>query len=161
MKKPLLIGEDNPRHSDPRFALYPYPEGCSGDRLCRLIMGLAAADYLRRFERFNLCAGKWSAPEARRRAAEIQASQSLGGVVVLLGSKVAGAFGLRFTPFETYSFNAPERDLSKLVAAIEAGTGSPRLTYVVLPHPSGRNLLWNAPGAFERARALLFETGAL
>jgi hypothetical protein len=52
------------------------------------------------------------------------------------------AFGLEFRPF-----------------TVMAMVG--RWRAVLLPHPSGRNLLWNAPGAFERARALLAEVGVL
>jgi hypothetical protein len=43
----------------------------------------------------------------------------------------------------------------------------PLLTYrpeediVLLPHPSGRNLMWNDPGIVERARHLLRGAGIL
>lgn len=69
--KPLLVGEANPYGSDPAFALYPSPPGCSGDRLCRLVMGLDPDDYLERFERANLCPRRWSLAEARTRAADL------------------------------------------------------------------------------------------
>jgi hypothetical protein len=38
----LLLGEANPYGGDPRYALYPEPEGSSGWRLCHMVMGLGA-----------------------------------------------------------------------------------------------------------------------
>ncbi len=149
--KPLLVGEDNPYGSDPTKALYPYPDGSAGWRLCRLVMDLPRAEYLRRFERVNLCAGKWSLREARTTAMELRGRPSWPPpAVVLLGRKVAEAFGLGGASFfgrvsDSYS---PEEWLH-----VER--------FVLLPHPSSRCRLWNRPGAFEEARALLREVGVL
>lgn len=49
----LLCGLDNPQSSDPRYALYPEPARCAGERLMKLL-GLSKRDYLRLFERANL-----------------------------------------------------------------------------------------------------------
>lgn len=140
--KPLLVGEANPYQTDPRlaqrFALYPDPPGCAGWRLCKLVMGLEPADYLTRFDRANLCDGKWGMREARARAAEIQKRL---GVSVLFGAKVCSAFDVEFKPFAAYI------------------TGSN--DFVILPHPSGLSRAWNEPGAFERARGVLREAGVL
>lgn len=134
--KPLLVGEDNPQSHDPRHALYPYPPGCSGERLCRLVMGLSHHEYLRSFDRVNLCAKKWGTREARENAGKLV--QVRLSPIVMLGAKVRDAFGAGRLPFF-------ERE-GRLVA---------------LPHPSGRNRAWNEPGAFERARQLLRDAGVL
>lgn len=127
----LLVGEDNPYSRDPRYALYPDPPGSAGGRLCFKIMGLTKKEYIRRFERVNLCAGKWDTYEAEGRAGEI-ARQLKWEHVVLLGSRVNTAFGLfHRPPFTFYG------------------------RYVTLPHPSGRNRAWNEPGAIQKARDFL------
>jgi hypothetical protein len=148
MMKPLLVGEANPYGADPRYALYPYPERASGDRLCRLVMGLEPREYLRRFDRVNLCPQRWSAPKARENAGEIMAGEHQK--IVLLGSKVAGAFGLEYKPF-TVTF--PKNPEFKDMALARSLT--------ILPHPSGLCRIWNEPGAFDKARAALTAAGVL
>lgn len=131
MNKPLLVGEQNPYGGDPQFALYPAPEGCSGHRLCCLVLKMRRTDYLREFERVNLCDGGWNMREARVRARKLRA---WGAPVVLLGAKVARAF--EFHPFRPFT-------------VLDDGK------VLVLPHPSGLCRTWNESGAFERARALV------
>lgn len=126
--RPLLVGEANPWGSDPEFALYPLPEHASGGRLARFL-GLSHGQYLRLFDRRNLCPSRWSMPEARAQAELIRAEGREH--VVLLGAKVAKAFGLPYLPF----------------------TRSAHL--FLLPHPSGLNRIWNQPDAVPRARSLL------
>lgn len=140
----LLVGECNPYQEKERarFALYPYPERSAGGRLCRVILGLEPRAYLAAYHRANLCSGSWSIPAARRRAQELMQefyAPDRELPIVLLGAKVAEAFGQRFEPF-THSSTGP---------------------FVLLPHPSGLSRLWNESGTFERARALLREAGAL
>ena len=144
--KPLLVGEANPYGASPAMALYPLPEGASGDRLCRLIMGLERRDYLKRFDRVNLCPERWSQPLARANARAIMNGEDR--VVVLLGSKVAGAFGYLYEPFTV-----------KKQDWVEGGTG-PR-TFVLLPHPSGLCRAWNNDGAYDKAREALRLAGVL
>lgn len=137
--RPLLVGESNPYGADPHFALYPEPRGASGDRLCRMIMGLSGGAYMARFDRVNLCVGKWSVVKARERAAELLAGPH--EVFVLLGSKVRAAF-----------------------LGGNSTTGIARLpgkTLVCLHHPSGLCRAWSVPGAVEEARKLLVDGGAL
>lgn len=143
----LLLGEDNPRSSDPRHALYPYPPGCAGWRLAEKVAGWGSSAQLAMW-RTNLCAGRWSTREARDRAREILAAgdDAPWRVVVLLGTKVADAF-------------------RHVDARVPEGTflghrlpGGP--TLVLLPHPSGRCRAWNAPTSVERARELLSLAGA-
>lgn len=131
--KPLLVGEANPYGGDPDYALFPFPENSAGGRLCHKVMGLTRREYLERFDRVNLCPSVWRTKDARRRSIEIEESRH-GGVVVLLGAKVTRAFGFEFEPFTQY-------------------VGF--LRYVTLPHPSGLSRAWNAPGSYERARAVL------
>ena len=143
--RPLLVGEDNPYClRDPDMALYPYPDGSAGWRLAVRIMGLPRAEYLRRFDRVNLCAGRWSAGEARDRAKDlVSAGTPHRPAIVLLGGKVCRAFDVEFAPFTLLSRTALAR------------------CAVILPHPSGRSRAWNEPGAFERARAVLRDAGVL
>lgn len=141
--KTLLIGEANPYGADPKFALYPYPEQSAGGRLCRQILGLQAVAYLRRFDRVNLCGAVWSLKHARSSALAIL--ENAARPTVLLGAKVCRAFNIPYAPFDKVTSSS--------------STGPREL--VILPHPSGRCLLWNAAGAFERARAVLREAGAL
>jgi hypothetical protein len=132
--KPLLVGEDNPYGSDPRYALYPEPPNSAGGRLCRLVLGLTVRQYIGHFNRVNLCAGKWSMAEARRNAGLIR-RRAVDTPVILLGAKVCAAFDLPFAPF--------------------SHSGS----IAILPHPSGRCRAWSEPGAFGRARGLLLAMG--
>jgi len=136
----ILIGENNPYGGAPEFALYCYPPGCAGYRL-RRILGLPQHQYLA-LHRTNLCVGGWSNARARARASELLDPHAPWRVMVLLGRKVTEAFvkvvldDVPLVPFAT--------------RAICPGT-----TLVSLPHPSGRNLVWNQPSARERARQIL------
>lgn len=139
--KPLLVGETNPYGADPKFALYPLPEKSAGGRLCTKIMGLTRLEYLQRFDRVNLCAGKWSMKEARHRAVDLLGTDERS-TLVLFGAKVTRAFDIDFFPFQI-THRQHERRV------------------VILPHPSGLCRAWNEPGAYERARAVLREAGVL
>lgn len=129
--KPILVGESNPYGSDPRYALYPYPDGCSGDRLARQILGMSREHYLEVFDRVNLCGGGWSKWLADMSAARLA---SEGRRLILLGSKVSGSFGFAFEPF------------SKPVRGV-----------LIMPHPSGRCRLWNDGVNIQRAREAVSE----
>lgn len=150
--KPLLVGEANPYGGDPAFALYPHPERASGHRLATLVMGLEPREYVRRFDRQNLCPEDWSVPVARATAQAIAAGPR--EIVVLLGAKVTKSFLFDYEPFTVRKknfFKSGEDEWR--VTAVK--------TFVILPHPSGLCRLWNEPGAFERARSVLVESGAL
>lgn len=148
-----LIGESNPYGADPYYALYPLPPHASGGRLMR-ILGLDENAYLAAFERRNLLIGnRWSAPAARRAAVALLGEVSGGqvepewsksttigaGKLVLLGAKVAGAFGLDYRA----SLLSPVRLLAD-------GVLTPVL---VIPHPSGLNRAWADPALAPRVRA--------
>ena len=139
--KTLIVGESNPYSSDPRLALYPVPKKGSGYNLCARIMGLEVREYLRRFDRTNLCASKWSARLAETTAAIIRASDRK--IVVVCGARVAHAFGVPSDPFVAHQHSANEPML------------------VVLPHPSGLCRVWNDPESYARAKSILAAHGVI
>ena len=132
----LLVGELNPYGSRPELALFHLPRGASGDRL-RALMGLSDVDYHRYLSRANLCEGKWELSRARGRAAVLAATRS-EEVFVLLGSRVQLAF---------------EGPLNFSVTSVAGGRG--KIVMVSLPHPSGRNLMWNDPETRARVPRIL------
>ena len=136
--KPILVGLHNPHSPYAEFALWPYPHGGSGDRLCRLL-GLTPMEYLALFDRVNLLIGGggalvWSrtmARMARHRACELleyyAREEKSPRHWILLGARVCAAFALPFEPML-------ERRLNGDFVS-------------VLPHPSGRCRVWNAPAS--------------
>jgi hypothetical protein len=149
----LLVGEANPYGGDPEMALYHLPRGASGDRL-REILGLRDATY-EAIPKANLCPQEWDLREARGRAERLFYGPS--DVLVLLGARVRLAFGApgneglfaseRRTTLERRGYaGAP-------IPEAPAAPGEKILVY--LPHPSGRNPIWNNPEARARARSLL------
>lgn len=131
MSRPMLVGELNSRTNDPRYALWPSPKHCSGGRLCHKILNMAEDDYLRLFDRINLCVGEWSLSRARRVAQELVHG---GAKCILLGARVCSAFGVPYAPY---------------------GASGDRL--LVLPHPSGLCRVWNQQDAVGRARNAVVE----
>ena len=137
----LLVGEVNPYAERPDLALYPLPTGAAGHRLM-LHLGLWRRTYVG-LERVNLCTDRWANGAARDRARELLRSRVVPTVFVLLGVRVADAFDAPGPPY-TYS--------TRVVHAQPGGHVLARL-----PHPSGRNPLWNPPEARQRAREMLRE----
>lgn len=132
LRRIVLVGEDNPLSSAPEHALYPHPPGCAGNRLMKLL-GLPVQQYLA-INRMNLCTRSWDGKEAKRRAQLVLADPSAPWrVVVMLGSKVKRAFGIDCNFF--YYTTEP--------STVEWMHGP--VTLVSLPHPSGRNRVWNDP----------------
>lgn len=147
---PIIVGEVNPYGSTGANALLDEPRGSSGWRL-RVILGLTTDHYLA-LRRYNLCTERWSLAAARKRADEIRQTHP-DRVLVLLGVKVAAAFGLQDGhPFSAVGESYRDHYSTREAVAMEVGE---RPTYVLLPHPSGLNRAWNEPGALERARALV------
>lgn len=126
--RPLLVGELNPHSARRDRALAPLPRGAAGDRL-RKVLGMTDREYLRAFVRTNLCWRRWSRRQARREATVI--ARTWPGPVVLLGQKVAAAFGLEYRPL----------------------TRDGR--FLVVPHPSGRCRAWNDPTVGNAVRQLV------
>ena len=133
---PLLVGELNPYGADPHYALFCEPEHSAGGRMCRLVCALRRPTYLA-LHRVNLCDGRWSMKSARAKAEKLTLTGAPWNVVVMLGRKVADAFGYRD------GFFSVRRDEV--------------FTLVSLPHPSGLCREWNRPHAFQTARSLLQE----
>jgi len=132
----VLVGEMNPYRGRPDFDMYDLPVRASGHRLRTLVLGVPRVEYYRRFVRRNLCVEKWSAPAARKRAAEL-CEEFPTQTFVLLGKKVRDAFGI----YSVKDFDVIQRER----------------TVVLLPHPSGLCRAWGEDGAFARARAVLGE----
>lgn len=127
--KPILLGMNNPHSADPAHALYPSPEGCSGHRLWKMIYEASAmtrAEYVRLFDRRNLCQGSWNARAAPALGDEFRKSLVPGTRVVVLGQKVWRALGLNMT---TVRPRTRVRDS--------------KFSFYYLPHPSGLNQYYN------------------
>lgn len=151
--KVLLVGELNPYGGPDSNALVPWPVGCAGHRLQSKILGVDEETYLA-MNRRNLCRAVWNLGDARIAAQEICVADVWPWTsIVLLGRKVAQAFWMRgskkfdpntiverMMPFGVYS---SRRDWEHPVPI------------VTLPHPSGRNTIWNNAGAIDQARSLL------
>jgi len=127
--KPLIVGESNPYGGHADFALYPSPDGCSGHRLCCLILRMRRKVYIDSFDRVNLVVGKWAMKSARSAAAHLRTEH---GRIILLGSKVCAAFDIPFKPF--------------------SGHEEDGVRFAILPHPSGLCRLWRDPDAGAKAR---------
>jgi hypothetical protein len=97
--------------------------------------------YLTHFDRLNLCRSKWALRDARERARNIVLTRS--GPIILLGKLVCKAFDLDYHPFTSTKLREDGGHV------------------VLLPHPSGRCILWNQPDAITKARNLLRAAGAL
>lgn len=135
----ILVGEDNPYGSDPRYALYDEPKHSAGGRLRRMVFGIPKRVYFDRelFERGNLCTGKWKMKEARQQAYAVLRERP-DATIIMFGRKVATAFsplvGARTPPLEC--FEVRDRLMS-------------------LPHPSGLNRQWADPETLKAVRYLL------
>lgn len=137
----VIVGEDNPYEEDPKMALFHLPRGASGDRL-RVHLGMSDTDY-RGIPKMNLCKRSWDPVEAVATAEEILDSHD---VVVCLGAKVRAAFGVK----DCWAREVRAADVTWVLS--DPGH---RCTVVTIPHPSGRSMAWNDPGARARARTLL------
>lgn len=133
----LLVGENPGANTHPDLPLFPWPERSSAGRLLEM-SGLTAGQYLGGLYRRNLVdEPRWSRSAGAHRARSIVTAlfeMPKGLRVVLCGSKVARAFGLRvewWTPVRLDS----------------------RQTCVVVPHPSGLNRVYNDDSARARTGA--------
>lgn len=130
----VIVGEEGPADGK---ALFPYPTHRTGGRLCSLIMRLSPMQYLDEYARVNLCHGGWDSRAARRVAREVLDAEP--ECLVLLGSRVCAAFGVVYVPF----------------AYRTSGLDATRTRYVVLPHPSARNRMWNDKDTVAKSRRAL------
>lgn len=140
--RPMIVGEAPP----PRGCREPL-DGDAGRRMARYA-GTTLSELLRVTDRTNLLStwpggdeqGSEFPPGAARQAAVALAASLTGRRVLLLGRRVAAAFGLRSAPILTFM----ESD-------------ELRCTVAVLPHPSGQNTWWNDLGHRATARSFLAE----
>lgn len=106
-------------------------DGPAGDRLARLAGMADRGELLQRFDAVNLL-GRWpgssgkGAAWPRERSRRAARRRPLRGVCVLLGLRVAGAYGLEALGFYEW---------------LDTG----RALAVAIPHPSGVNHLYNDP----------------
>jgi hypothetical protein len=133
-----LVGECPGEGTRRELPLFPHPKNSAGGRLLAM-SGLSAAEYLGRLYRFNLFVAhqpQWRPWMARERAllahAMFRSQFPEGHRVVLCGQRVGAAFG--FTKF--WELHVMD-DIS----------------YVCVPHPSGRNRAYNNPNARVATRA--------
>lgn len=132
----LLVGEAPGPRTSKKLPLFPYPTNSAGGRLLKM-SGLGAGQYLGRLLRRNLMEAydlAWDAEVAGQHALNIINEQPAGRRVVLLGSRVGRAFGFA--------------DFYK-VAEVNGAV------YCCIPHPSGRNLLYNDVNHRIAARAAI------
>lgn len=136
--KPILVGMVNPHNLDPRWALAPFGKNTAGKRLFLILKSRVPAvrriEYVKRFERVNLCHGTYDETRAHMGAQMLREKWS-GRHILLLGGAVRRAFG--FPPC--------------LIDPVEDGGN----TWFQLPHPSGRCLWYNDPTNRARAADLL------
>lgn len=128
----IFVGETNP-YGDPAWALFPWPQASAGWWLPRRLE-LDEDDYIHSFDHCNLLqVERWSAPQARAAAADLLGRRRAGTGLVLLGVKVAAAFGLPTTPMLRHV-----RDGRQILT---------------MPHPSGLCRLWQKHEVRSAARS--------
>lgn len=144
----LLVGEHNPQSAHPEHCLWPWPERCAGWNL-RRILGISEDDYTA-LARTNLCVGipGWKLQDARDRAVALAEDPKMPRVIVALGSRVSRAFG-HMLP-DLLANNWPP-----FTSVTHACADGSAVQFVYLPHPSGRNLIWNNRSRWTETRALL------
>lgn len=123
----------------------PALEGLVGRRLAQM-MGVDYAAYIANTTRRNLFEtpdeGKfWYTTIARHRAIRLAGDFLDGDWVILLGAKVAAAFSAADLPLYRW-------------------TSWQRYQVARVPHPSGRNRMYNDPAEVERASRFLAEAAA-
>lgn len=127
----VVIGQA-PSRNHPDKPLFPYPKGCSGYRLAKL-MGVSPWRFLRSTVRLNVFyeapgeLGYFPTAAARCCAREI-APHLDGRRVIFLGRGVAGAFGVTDLPL--LEWRQTRLEGAQVAAAI-------------VPHPSGGNRWYN------------------
>lgn len=163
MHKPILIGMNNPVSTRPGHELYPLPEGCTGNRLWKMLhqrTGASMSQYRDTFERRNLVRGlEYDRLRARARAHEMVCElRGSGRTVVLLGNAVREAFNFCLrgsgTLFEPEPGGTSSDGLPPLLVHPQEAGGC---TWRQIPHPSGRNLFYNSEKNREVVALLLEE----
>jgi hypothetical protein len=145
--RPVLVGMNNPLHDNPRYALYPAPEGVTGHRMWTMLTELCGCrrqQYLDAFDRRNVLNSRvWDRRLARQEGPRLW-RELAGRTVVLLGREVVAAVGLQ-QPMPLV-WHGPD----------EWRTGAQPARWCYMPHPSGLNL-WYNNGVCRVAAALRLE----
>lgn len=150
MGRVVLVGLDNPHSTDPRYALFPHPPGCSGYNLWRMLSNvddsITRHVYLRAFERMNLFP---DGPDQRLTDRRHQAASRLLTNIAAGGDASVFLFG-KIVRDAVMEWKTEPFD----VRTIQWGLSTLEVT--ALPHPSGLNRDYNDPSVRERAaRAII------
>lgn len=137
MPRPYILGLNQPQIGLP--ALHPEPVGCAGHRLWQMVNSVAGtpvSEWMQHTQRVNLLSEPVLSRDymgaARRRGEWLQGMVG-GRTVILLGKDVADAMDHDYPPLVW----AEGRD------------------FVMIPHPSGKNLFYNNPVHREAVGILL------
>lgn len=158
--RPVIVGIAPSREGAEGQPLSALGGRSTGATLAQLA-GLRPSEYMRRFDRVNLCPtvrpSTIAIREGRPMAEMLAGSLLRGRRVVLLGANVAECFGLRdpsrAEPCRWYALPEGAREWWG-VTGFKSGFALP-FTYAVLPHPSGRNRWYNEPENRARAERLM------
>ena len=170
-KRTVIIGMNNPYGQRPDMALYPAPERCAGWNLWRMLADAGARrgyeihrkHYIDAFDRRNvLSAPQWSRAEARRAAEDLLPTLA-GRRVIVLGAETADV--LRLPRTEVGEWREAHVDIfleTRLMSQMSAVPGpeatepiQDRVRCTHLPHPSGRNRVYNDRSVWAAAGELL------
>lgn len=159
MEKPILIGLNNPVSTRLGHELYPLPEGCTGNRLWKMLnsrTGATMRNYLETFERRNLVrAPAYDKLAGRARAYEIITElKNSHRTVVLLGNVVREAVDWAFRNDHGRMLFGGASGLPPLLVHPQEVGGC---IWRQIPHPSGRNLFYNDEKNRELVALLLEE----
>lgn len=158
----LLVGEAPGPNTDATLPLFPEPVNSAGARLLKYA-DVALVDWLGKLVRMNMCDGAWSARRAvagraRALAYLLDEENYHGGRplrLLLLGARVARAWGCH----GAFGHEQHQYGLNPIPAR-RAGTTDKTLHVAWIPHPSGKNLLYNSRRNQLRARrAVLWAIG--
>ena len=158
----MLVGEAPGPNTDPRLPLFPAPGNSAGARLLRYA-GIDPVDWFGKLLRVNLCDGPWSLRRATVGRARVlsylldEANFYDGAPlrVLLLGTRVASAWGCR----GSFGYEEHQYGLNP-IATFRMVPSDKTLHVAWIPHPSGRNLLYNVRRNQSRAkRSVLWAIG--
>lgn len=157
--RPIIVGMNNPVSTRPGHELYPLPEGCTGNRLWKMLhsrTGASMRQYVDAFERRNLVVGKeWDRLAARARAYEVVCElRDSGRTVVVLGQEVRAAFDYVIGGDGWANLSNDRGGLPPLLVHPQQAAGC---TWRQVPHPSGLNRWYNDPKNVKLVELLMEE----
>jgi hypothetical protein len=144
----LLIGEQPGPTNNPAVPLWPYPPRSAGGRL-HAMSGIPMADYLAMLARVNIAlqpVARWNRTAARDRVVTLLDDLPDGARVVLVGARALDAYndvfgqGVRLDWFGREGWSIKGLTTTRVIAV------------TAVPHPSGRNPMYNDPATVAAAR---------